>query len=166
MMSLKRPMMLRSKHYIFLYIKAGQSILYGQVQSLWGWGIYFPIGTTGKSHDGRDAWCPWRAWNDWRLDYDDNGRNMNGPTAASSPLLLSYTSTCIYLLWQKTWGASRSKQTDYHIISSSLPVSHGVKWWEPNILFIQAFVPQERNPEVMTIRAYSGAEGTSGSLPL
>ena len=32
-------------------------------------------------------------------------------------------------------------------------------------LFIQGFVPQERNPEVMTIRAYSGAEGTSGSLP-
>ena len=34
MMSLKRPMMLRSEHDIFLHIKAGQSISYGQVQSL------------------------------------------------------------------------------------------------------------------------------------
>ena len=34
MMSLKRPMMLRSKHYLFLHIKPGQSISYGQVQSL------------------------------------------------------------------------------------------------------------------------------------
>lgn len=51
-------------------------------------------------------------------------------------LLLSYTSTCIYLLWQKTWGFQIRKQTVYHsnlIIISPCSAPHGVKWWEPDV---------------------------------
>ena len=33
-------------------------------------------------------------------------------------------------------------------------------------LYIQGFVPQERNPEIMSLRASIGAAGTSGPLPL
>lgn len=66
-------------------------------------------------------------------------------------------------VWQKAWGLVQ-KQTDYHsnlIINSQSPMG----WSDEGkySLFIQAFVPQERNPEVMAIRAYSGAEGTSES---
>ena len=92
---------------------------------------------------------------------------VNGPTVtASSPYIVTHLLVFIYC--DRKHETSRSENRLITIaISLSFP---SLPWGEvmraKYSLYIQGFMPQERNPEVMTIRAYIGAEGTSGSLPL